>query len=349
MEKLKLHLTKKTAGIVCAAIAGAVLIGMGGCYAAGQIAQNNSIDAAAAQSFAFVDAGVLPENAQVIKSKFDFDDGMFYYDIEFVADGVFYDYDIKAADGTVLKKDIEGVPGYQATQVTQPGSGSTQTPAQTQPGSGSTQTTAQISADEAFQKALAEAGVKEADAFLKKNHIDWENGMQVYEIEFYVKNADGSVTEYEYAVNAVTGDVVERGMEQERVQITPQPKPQAPAQTKPDSGSTQTPAQTQPGSGSTQTPAPAQPAPQVPVVPQQPVTPAPQQGNLITVDEAKSIALSHAGVGSGATFVKTELDHDDGRMVYEIEFYVGWTEYNVDVDAVSGTVVGFDIDYEDFD
>ncbi|MBQ4416574.1 MAG: hypothetical protein II868_02675, partial [Butyrivibrio sp.] len=68
---------------------------------------------------------------------------MFYYDIEFVADGVFYDYDIKAADGTVLKKDIEGVQGYQATQVTQPGSGSTQTPAQTQPGSGSTQTPAQ--------------------------------------------------------------------------------------------------------------------------------------------------------------------------------------------------------------
>ncbi|MBQ6903160.1 MAG: PepSY domain-containing protein, partial [Lachnospiraceae bacterium] len=207
-------------------------------------------------------------------------------------------------------------------------------PTQTQPGSGSTQTNAQMSADEAFQKALAEAGGKEADAFLKKNHIDWENGTQVYEIEFYVKNADGSVTEYEYAVNAITGEVVERGMEQERVQTTPQPKPQAPAQTQPGSGSSQ--AQTQP-------------APQAPAAPQQPVTTAPQQGDLITVDEAKSIALSHAGVGSGATFVKTELDHDDGRMVYEIEFYVGWTEYNVDVDAVSGAVVGFDIDYEDYD
>ena len=104
---------------------------------------------------------------------------------------------------------------------------------------------------------------------------------------------------------------------------------------------------TQPGSGSSQ--AQTQPAPQAPAAPQQPVTTVPQQGDLITVDEAKSIALSHAGVGSGATFVKTELDHDDGRMVYEIEFYVGWTEYNVDVDAVSGAVVGFDIDYEDYD
>ena len=223
MEKLQLHLTKKTAGIACAAVGATLLIGMGGCYAAGQIAQNNSIDAAAAQSFAFVDAGVMPENAQVIKSKFDYDDGVFYYDVEFVADGVYYDYDIKAADGTVLKKDVEGVKGYQASQVTQPGSGSTQAPAPQQP----------------------------------------------------------------------------------------QPAPQQP-----------------------------QPAPQ---------QPAPQQGNLITVDEAKNIALSHAGVGSGATFVKTELDHDDGRMVYEIEFYVDWTEYNVDVDAVSGTVVGFDIDYEDYD
>ena len=323
MEKLQLHLTKKTAGIACAAVGAALLIGMGGCYAAGQIAQNNSIDAAAAQSFAFVDAGVMPENAQVIKSKFDYDDGIFYYDVEFVADGVYYDYDIKAADGTVLKKDMETVKGYQATQVTQPGSGSTQA-------------ATQLSADEAYQKALAEAGVKEADAFLKKNHIDWENGTQVYEVEFYVKNADGSVTEYEYAVNAETGDVVERGMEQERVQTVPQPKPQAPAQAQPGSGSTQAPAPQQPQ------PAPQQPQP----APQQPAS---QQGNLITVDEAKNIALSHAGVGSGATFVKTELDHDDGRMVYEIEFYVDWTEYNVDVDAVSGTVVGFDIDYEDYD
>lgn len=371
MDIGKFNLTKKTLRIAGAAVAGAVMIGMGGAYAAGQIAQNNSIDAATAQSFAFVDAGVLPENAQVIKSKFDFDDGMFLYEIEFVADGMFYDYHIKAADGTVLKKEVEGVKGYQATQVTnpgsgssqapqpaQPGSGSSQAPQQTQPGSGSSQTpqqtpqpvqpaqTAQISADEAFAKALAEAGVKEADAFLKKNHIDWENGAQVYEIEFFVKNADGSVTEYEYAVNAVTGNVVERSMEQELVKVPP-------VQANPGSGSAQIPQQTQPGSGSSQTPAqtqPTQPAQQQPVtpVPQQPVTPAPQ-GNYISVDQAKSIALSHAGVGTGATFIKAQLDHDDGRMVYEIEFYVGRTEYNVDVDAVSGTVVDYDMDYEDFD
>ena len=43
------------------------------------------------------------------------------------------------------------------------------------------------------------------------------------------------------------------------------------------------------------------------------------------MDRAKSIALGHAGVS--VSFSKAKLDDDDGRGVYEIEFYVGNTEY----------------------
>ena len=44
----------------------------------------------------------------------------------------------------------------------------------------------------------------------------------------------------------------------------------------------------------------------------------------ITKAKAKSIALKHAGVSaSKATFVKAKLDYEDGRRVYEIEFYSG--------------------------
>ena len=55
---------------------------------------------------------------------------------------------------------------------------------------------------------------------------------------------------------------------------------------------------------------------------------------------AKSIALGHAGVSaSSVSFSKAKLDDDDGRGVYEIEFYVGNTEYDYEIDAHSGAIL----------
>ena len=58
---------------------------------------------------------------------------------------------------------------------------------------------------------------------------------------------------------------------------------------------------------------------------------------FIGVDRAKSIALGHAGVS--ASFSKAKLDDDDGRGVYEIEFYVSNTEYDYEIDAHSGAIL----------
>lgn len=61
---------------------------------------------------------------------------------------------------------------------------------------------------------------------------------------------------------------------------------------------------------------------------------------FIGVDRAKSIALGHAGVSaSSVSFSKAKLDDDDGRGVYEIEFYVGNTEYDYEIDAHSGSIL----------
>ena len=61
---------------------------------------------------------------------------------------------------------------------------------------------------------------------------------------------------------------------------------------------------------------------------------------FIGVDRAKSIALGHAGVSaSSVSFSKAKLDDDDGRSVYEIEFYVGNTEYDYEIDAHSGAIL----------
>lgn len=75
-----------------------------------------------------------------------------------------------------------------------------------------------------------------------------------------------------------------------------------------------------------------------------PSTPA---GSYITEQSAKDAALKHAGVSaSKATFLKAKLERDDGRMVYDVEFYSGQTEYDYEIDALTGAVLSFDHDFE---
>ena len=70
------------------------------------------------------------------------------------------------------------------------------------------------------------------------------------------------------------------------------------------------------------------------------VASTPGASNYITAEQAKSAALKHAGVNaSDAIFVKAGLDWDDGKVHYEVEFYAGNTEYDYDIDAVSGAVL----------
>ncbi len=69
--------------------------------------------------------------------------------------------------------------------------------------------------------------------------------------------------------------------------------------------------------------------------------------NYITAEQAKAAALAHAKLNeSDVTFVKANLDYDDGRAVYDVEFYVGNKEYDYEIDAVSGKVREYDYDYE---
>ena len=66
----------------------------------------------------------------------------------------------------------------------------------------------------------------------------------------------------------------------------------------------------------------------------------------LTLDQAKQAALRHAGVNAAdATFTKGHLDWENGREVYELEFYANGTEYDVDVDANSGEIVKFSTEF----
>lgn len=74
----------------------------------------------------------------------------------------------------------------------------------------------------------------------------------------------------------------------------------------------------------------------------------PGAGNIIGEAAAKSAALNHAGVSeSSASRMRVELDRDDGYTVYEVEFRVGWTEYEYVIDAYSGSILKFETDIDD--
>ena len=68
----------------------------------------------------------------------------------------------------------------------------------------------------------------------------------------------------------------------------------------------------------------------------------------ITAEEAKKIALKHAGVKeSEVTRLKAEKDRDDGVVKYDVEFEKGRMEYDYEIHAETGKVLKAEKDYDD--
>ena len=69
----------------------------------------------------------------------------------------------------------------------------------------------------------------------------------------------------------------------------------------------------------------------------------------ISADKAKKIALRDVKLAEkDVTFVKVELEFENNRLVYDVEFYSGNVEYDYDIDAVSGAIVSSDRDIENY-
>ncbi|MBQ6492867.1 MAG: PepSY domain-containing protein [Erysipelotrichaceae bacterium] len=64
--------------------------------------------------------------------------------------------------------------------------------------------------------------------------------------------------------------------------------------------------------------------------------------------QAKQVALNHAGVSADQiSGYHIKKESDDGRSVYEIEFYVGNVEYEYEIDAVTGAILKADSEIDD--
>ena len=69
----------------------------------------------------------------------------------------------------------------------------------------------------------------------------------------------------------------------------------------------------------------------------------------ISVEKAKGIALAHAGLSyDKVSFVKAELDYEDGIKVYDIEFYSGNVEYDYEISVADGSIISADRDIENY-
>lgn len=272
--------------------------------------QSTDIGESAAKEIAFTDAGISAEQVQYLWSKMDYDDGKAVYDVEFVVNGVEYDYEIDAVSGTILSVDQEA-DNYRAANQT----AGTQAASQTSGNAASQKTTVQsnstaqtanqgstaqqnnyIGEQAAQDAALAHAGVSAQNVSFVRTKLDFDNGRWQYEVEFYDQG-----TEYDYSIDAVTGEVL--GYDYDAEYYTANNNTAA--------------MQTAPGA-------------------------------QISAEDAKAIALAHAGVSAqDAQRMEMGFDNEHGRSVYEFEWHVGWTEYSCDVDANTGEVVGYSSEYDD--
>jgi uncharacterized membrane protein YkoI len=222
---------------------------------------------------------------------------------------------------------------------------------------------AYITEEQAKETAFTHAKVQEETVSLLRVQFDYDDMRAIYEVDFYSDN-----NEYDYDIDAVTGEIL--GFDTDRVfsysnqaqttqadgavqgntsadnttqgntsaDSTVQGNTSADSTTQGNSAVGGTAQSNQTSGGSTQGNS----------------TPGNTAGNpvsayeFITDEEAENAALTHAGLSSAdVSFLRSHLDRDDGRTLYEVSFYYNFTEYEYDIDAVTGNILSYDQDYGD--
>ena len=153
------------------------------------------------------------------------------------------------------------------------------------------------------QEEAQEAALKAADIVAADADISATTLSEVAGVACYKVEFTSGEYAYAYTINAETGAVMEMSSQEQNAQAS----------------GTQT-----------ETADPAAPAP------------AQNATGTGTVDEAaaQKIALEHAGVkAADATITKSKLDYEDGRQVYDIEWYAGGAKYDYEIATDTGEII----------
>lgn len=189
----------------------AALAGCGNTPAADQAAK---ISMEQAQTAALDAANIDAADADISSATLSEVAGVTCYKVEFTSGDHTYAYSINAENGEVLEasyRDKNAAPA-DSTQPDTPASGATTTPAQTAPSTNTNTSTGAVDEAKAQEIALAHAGVKAADATITKSKLDYDDGRQIYEIEWYANGA-----KYDYEIAVATGEIVNSGYEAKTV------------------------------------------------------------------------------------------------------------------------------------
>ncbi len=193
----------------------AALVGCGNSPTANQSQSSQQaeyISMEQAQTAALQAANIEASNASISSSTLSEVAGVTCYKVEFTSGDYVYAYSINAESGEVLEasyRDKNAAPADSA-QTDTTASGATTTPAQSAPNTNTS--TGAVDEAKAQEIALAHAGVNAADATITKSKLDYDDGRQVYEIEWYANGA-----KYDYDVAVATGEIVNSGYEAKTV------------------------------------------------------------------------------------------------------------------------------------
>lgn len=154
----------------------------------GKASEKEYIGKNKAKEIAFNKAGVKEEKVTELEVELDLDNGIMVYDIEFHYNGYEYDYEINAIDGSIIKSDKDSEFDYEKKETTTTGN--------------------YISKDKAKQVALDHAKV--TNYYDYDIEFDYDDGYAIYEIDF-----ETETKEYEYTINAKTGEILYHEVESE--------------------------------------------------------------------------------------------------------------------------------------
>lgn len=165
-----------------------------------------------------------------------------------------------------------------------------------------------IGVDGAAEAALTHSKVNEKDAEFSAVMLEEQYQIMVYEVRFQARNVD-----YEYMINATTGDVESwrkttntadaavAAMAEDTVTPTASPEPSA----EPEKTGT----------------------------------------ILLSESEAKDLAMAHANIKeSDLSTSSCKLELDGLSLIYDVEMQTKLMKYDYEVDAITGEIVSFEVD-----
>ena len=163
--------------------------------------KTDTISKAQAKEIALVNAGLKAEDVTFTKVKLETDDGILQYEVDFNKGNYEYDYDIDAKTGAVIDSDMDFEDDLVVVKK-----------ATTKKDTTAKKTKKvkkdKISKEKALDIALKDAGFTKDDISYSVVEQDYEDGRQVYEVEF-----QKGQKEYTYDIGVKSGKIFDRDVD----------------------------------------------------------------------------------------------------------------------------------------